>query len=200
MYNSSIARFATATFGVRVDHRSSVHLENTVVEANFSGGLSSVNGGYILLNGGAVRENAGHGISLHSGSTATIKGSASIASNVGFGIELEGRSLLSLAASTVTDNDFTGVFVRGGSSVSLNAGATISANQLSGISLMDTSLVHKTRNLADIHITDNGGYGIVCSLPPAVAQIVGFTFQQGNITGNALGNIDCPISPGPKAQ
>ena len=73
-------------------------------------------------------------------------------------------------------------------------------NTGSGISLMDTSLVHKNRSLADIHITNNGAWGLVCSVPPAVAQIVGFTFQTGDISGNASGNINCPISPGPLAQ
>jgi hypothetical protein len=37
-------------------------------------------------------------------------------------------------------------------------------------------------------------------VPPAVAQIVGFGSQQGNISGNGSGNINCPISPGPFAQ
>ena len=37
-------------------------------------------------------------------------------------------------------------------------------------------------------------------IQPAVAQVVGFTFETGNVSGNASGNIDCPVSPGPKAQ
>ena len=186
--------------GIRADHGSSVRLENTIVEANTGGGVAIQDGAYLFVTGGEVGQNIGNGISLGNGSVATVDGGARIASNGGWGVLVSARSLLSLGATTVTANGLTGVFVSGGSSVNLNAGATITANVLSGMSLMDTSLVQKHRALADIHITHNGGYGIVCSLPPAVAQVVGFTFETGNVSGNASGNIDCPVSPGPKAQ
>jgi hypothetical protein len=58
-----------------------------------------------------------------------------------------------------------------------------------GISLMDTSIVHKRRSLANIHITSNGGWGIVCSVPPAVAQIVGFHFQMVAAAGTVASQV-----------
>jgi hypothetical protein len=113
--------------------------------------------------------------------------------------EVHGYEPATGLAATVNSNGFDGLFLSGGSRVYLAAGTIISGNGRSGISLMDTSLAQKFRATFDIHITNNTKYGIVCSDPPAVAQIVGFTFQQGNVIGNPLGNIACPISPGPKA-
>ena len=187
-------------FGIIANNRSVVRLDNTIVENHTGAGIFATTGSHIVVTGGAVSNNQGNGMSVQSGSMAVIGGSAQIASNLTWGIGLDDGSSLQLGAATVTQNGVTGVFASGGSRVYLNAGATITANGGSGISLMDTSLAQKFRAIADIQITNNGAYGIVCSVPPAVAQVVGFTFQQGNVSGNALGQIDCPISPGPKAQ
>ena len=185
--------------GIQVARQSIVRLENVVAEANGGPGVSAATGSLAVINGGTVRNNTSDGVALFN-ATAEIGNSVVIASNGRYGISPSNHSVLSLNAATVTANAITGVFVSGGSHVSLGAGASITANTGSGISLMDTSIVHKHRSLADIHITNNGAWGIVCSVPPAVAQIVGFTFQTGDISGNPSGNINCPISPGPLAQ
>ena len=187
-----------AGFGIQVDHHGIVRLQQTVVEANGSGVVAR-NGGLVYIDGGVIRNNAGDGVGLND-ATAHIRGSATISSNGFRGVSVSNHSVLSLDAATITGSALTGVFVSGASMVALEDGATITANTGSGISLMDTSIVQKRRSLADIHITNNGGWGIVCSVPPAVAQIVGFGTQQGNISGNGSGNISCPISPGPFAQ
>jgi len=183
--------------GIQIARQSIVRLENTVVELNGSG-VSATTGALAVINGGAVQNNSGDGVVL-TDATGEIGGSAVVASNGRYGISPSHHAVLSLNDATVTANTITGVFVTGGSLVSLGAGATITGNMGSGISLMDTSLVHKHRALADIHITNNGSWGVVCSLPPAVAQIIGFTLT-GDISGNASGNINCPISPGPLSQ
>jgi outer membrane murein-binding lipoprotein Lpp len=185
--------------GVDVDHESIVRLESTHVEANGTG-VSAKNGGHVFISGGALQNNLpGDGLQLEAAS-ADIGNGALITGNGRYGISLTAAATLRVGAATISSSGITGIFVNGGSLVHLGSGATITANTQSGISLMDTSLVMKHRALADIHVTNNGLYGIVCSLPPAVNQIVGFTFQTGDISGNPSGNINCPISPGPFSQ
>jgi len=186
--------------GIVVSHQGLVRLGETVVENNAADGVSATNGAQVVVGGGAVRNNGRDGLSLNAGAAAALDGSAEIASNARYGISLAAGSWLALNAATITGSALTGIFVGGASTVALQKGATITANTSSGISLMDTSLVTKHRGEADIHITNNGGYGVVCSGQPAVAQIVGFTFETGDISGNASGNINCPISPGPFSQ
>jgi hypothetical protein len=193
-------RIRGTSIGVRADHGSLVRLENTVVEQNSNDGVLATNGAAVYMTGGVIRNNGAHGLHLQAGASAEASGAATVAANNGNGVLLEGNSRLHLGAATITESAFTGVHASGASLVYLSSGATITANTMSGITLLDTSLVQKFRAEANIHVTSNGGYGIVCSVPPAVAQVVGFTFQQGDVSGNALGNIDCPISPGPKAQ
>lgn len=189
----------TGGFGIEANHRSTVRLDNTTIADGGNSAVWAQNGSHIVVNGGSIRNSGGNGISLHSGSSAVVGGGAQISGSAGDGISAADGSSLRLGAATVNGNGFDGVFLSGGSRVYLAAGATINGNGRSGISLMDTSLAQKYRTTADIQITNNTKYGIVCSDPPAVAQIVGFTFQHGNISGNPLGNIACPISPGPKA-
>ena len=201
--HSSQARFTDCVIrtGVVARHRSVVRLENSLIA---NGAVSLEGGSHLIMTGGEISNSLGNGISLRAGSTALIDGGALIAGNTGDGVNGDDGSSVSLGVATITDNGtlggaFAGVFLRGDSRVYLSAGAIISANRGSGITLMDTSLAQKHRAEADIHITNNTGFGIGCSVPPAVAQVVGFTFQQGDVSGNAKGNIECPISPGPRA-
>jgi hypothetical protein len=186
--------------GILAEHQAIVQLQNTVVENNTSTGVSATTASHVLMSGGVIQNNAVDGLALRTGASASVGDSATIASSGRYGISVDNDSVLSLNAATVTASTLTGIFVSGGSTIELEKGATITANLGSGISLMDTSLVHKRRGEADVHITNNGAFGVVCSQPPAVSQIVGFTFQTGDISGNGQGDINCPISPGPLAQ
>lgn len=196
--HSSQARFTDCviTTAVFARHQSTIHLDNTLIA---NSGVSAENGSRLIITGGEISHNPGNGINLRAGSTALIDGDALIAGNAGDGVNGDDGSSVVLGVATITDNGtlggaFAGVFLKGDSRVFLSSGATITANRGSGITLMDTSLAQKHRAEANIHITNNTGFGIGCSVPPAVAQVVGFTFQQGDVSGNARGNIECPLT------
>ena len=193
------------TRGVHADHQAVVGIQTSLLTNNFGAGASAANGSHLSIEGGTIQDTSGGdlsgvGVVIETGSTATIGASAIIKSSGFRGISLSRNSVLTLNDATITGSALTGIFASGGATIVLGKGATITTNLGSGISLMDTSIVHKNRSEADIHITNNGGWGIACSLDPAVAQIVGFAFQTGDISGNAAGNINCRISPGPLAQ
>jgi hypothetical protein len=183
--------------GVSIDHQGIVRLENTVVENSAGHAALAVHGAQLFMSGGALRGSASDGLALRAGASADVRGAAEIASSGAYGVILNSGSTLAFEAATVTGSAFSGIFVSGGSRVSLGRGAVITANTRNGITLTDTSVAQKLRSETDIHITNNGQFGVGCSAAPAAALLVGFGINTGNISGNGQGNINCAMSPVP---
>jgi len=93
----------------------------------------------------------------------------------------------------VEDNRSSGIMVYGGAS--LRADELIVRNNTGhGIGIGDLSTVSVGPAGETAQITDNGGWGISCAGPPAVAVLGGQgLFNPSNIvfSGNVLGDTNC---------
>jgi len=197
--HAEVANCILSNNGTAVDvrTRSLIQLFDTVMEDNAVHGIDAGSGSHVFMGGGAIRNNASDGFVLSGGATALIDGAAQIASNGAYGLWLNQRSQVTLRNSTITGSAFSGALVNGGSTLALDDGAVITANTRNGVSLTDTSVLQKRRGLIDIHVTNNGQYGVSCSPSPAVAMLAGFTGNVGDISGNPAGDVNCPMSPAP---
>jgi hypothetical protein len=188
--------------GIVVGHQGMLQLTNSTVEDNTNGGIAASDGAHVFMSGGVVRNHVGHGVSVGSGATARFTNGALITANQGDGIGVDGGSMVAFGPATASANGssaglYAGIAVRGGSMVSLSGGATIDGNSGNGLMLTDTSVAQKSRVETNIQITNNLGWGVACSPAPAVAQLYGFNVNEGTITGNSSGGINCPKSPPP---
>ena len=188
--------------GVVADHEALVRLLNTTIENNGGSGITASNGAHVLMSGGAVRNHPVDGVNLNGGATAQFTGGVVVTANAGDGIHLTAGSIVSFGPAIASANGtavgaYAGIFATGASIVSLAGGTVITENMGSGITLLDTSIAQKGRGETSIQITNNQHYGIGCSPSPAVAQLQGFNVNEGTITGNGRGAINCPKSPGP---
>jgi hypothetical protein len=141
-----------------------------------------------------IRGSPGPGLLLTGGSIGGFGRGGRIANNQ-TGVVVSGGSVLQFGGFTVENNVGDGVLVRDGSAVVFaaraNAEVSIRGNQGNGLTLRDTSVATL---IPQLQILDNGGWGILCSPPPAVAQITG---AAGSVSGNKLGGVNCPTNPGP---
>lgn len=114
-------------------------------------------------------------------------------------VGLYGGSVLRLGNASVSDNRGNGLFVAIGSVVWLEGGAVINGNGGHGISASDGGIVGKFFVITNIQINNNGAWGISCSAAPGTAHLYGLppTASPITTTGNALGGINCPVSPVP---
>jgi hypothetical protein len=87
----------------------------------------------------------------------------------------------------VLEYNGTGIGATGMSSMLLGDGVTIQLNRGDGIHMADISVAIAWGNPL---IQNNQGWGVSCGAAPAVAQIGTSTF--GTVTGNALGEVNCP--------
>lgn len=197
--NVTIAGNAT---GVRVDLNSQVRLGgNTIVENNTGDAVTAWNGGSILILGGQIRNNTGHGLRLQRAAGNVTGGAVVTGNGGGFGVMgVYAGSVLTLGSARIDNNlgPRAGVFLVGGSTLWLEAGARITGNAGNGVSALDTSVVGKLRSTTDVKVTGNAGWGISCSPSPSVAQLTSFppVGQHIDLSGNALGTHNCPSSPG----
>jgi hypothetical protein len=129
------------------------------------------------------------GVSVGSGGRLRLSG-FSIAGNRSEGLVASDGANVFLAAGVVEGNVGHGVRMEGGSILSHLSQATIRNNGGSGISLADTSITRGGSSQA--FITGNGGWGIFCAGPPAVAQVTPPGFSAANVTGNSAGASNCP--------
>jgi hypothetical protein len=176
--------------GLLVHGRAEV--SGTVVEANRSG-VDVVGAGVLQLNGGGVTSNTGFGVRAWRGSTALLVGT-SISGNGSDGLAAVVGSSVEVGA-TIEDNGRNGIYVADGSVVrvadnSISTGpTTIRNNRRDGIFVDDTSTVEWPR--VDVSVTGNGGWGVFCADPPAVAMVQG-GFSAATVAGNAAGQLHCP--------
>ena len=176
--------------GVFVDD-GAVRLQNTTVDGHPGSGVFAWVGSTVRMGNSIIQNTGNVGLALHHGATAQVGGGSRFTSNR-FGVGLYFGAILHLQDATVENSIFAGVIATGGS-VALLSGSLIRTNGGDGIILSDTSVVGFEGGTGQI--INNGGFGIHCSGPPAVAQISTGLGGIGTVSGNAAGQIACPISP-----
>jgi hypothetical protein len=128
------------------------------------------------VNGGTISNSHTFAVHAHEGGSIMLAGGvlvtdtgfhAVVAQNAGSGVEVGVGSTLAMQRATIKQNGGHGIHLAGTSSAAFGGG--------------------------DNTITGNGGWGITCDGPPAVAQIqVGQGI--GDVSGNAAGQISCPTT------
>jgi hypothetical protein len=169
-----------------------VDLSSTTVEGNAILGIQAMSGSLLRLRGSFIQNNGG-GLGIANGSFLLLDGGTQVVSN-GSGASVNFGSTLHVGTARVENNDMSGVDLAGGSVAHFGFGGGVGVvrnNGGHGLLLLDTSVASAAFEGGTAQIVDNGGFGILCSGPPAVAQIVG---QIGTVSGNTLGDINCPIS------
>jgi hypothetical protein len=174
--------------GLTLDNGGVVELQNTNVTGNFDG-ISANGGSSVRVIGGRIA-NTRIGVGLYTGSTVSLDGGALVtgnqsASNVRFGATLNTRT-------ATIENNGGGISVKGGSSLLLGGNTIIQNNTGHGVTLEDTSVVGVLGS-DQPQIINNTGWGVRCAAAPAVAMIA--SGGAGIITGNAMGQTNCPVSP-----
>lgn len=169
-----------------------VDVGTTTVEGNTVVGIQAMSGSILRLNNSVIQTN-GSALDVANGSFALLDGGTRLVSN-GSGGSASFGSTLHVGNTIVESNGGAGLSLTGGSVVHFGfAGGVgvIRANTGHGMQVRDTSVASSLFEGGSAQITNNGGFGVFCSGPPAVAQIVG---QIGTVSGNVAGQINCPVS------
>ena len=159
-----------AAVGVTAFEGATVTLNESEILGNGSHGVRGLANGTVGLNTSRVADNKGDGAQFGTGSMLNAR-DATIEGNGAAGISAEQGSVVVAIDSVVRDNASDGMRLEG-----LSNG---SAGEFPG------GLVGQ--------IVDNGGFGIRCSAPPAVAAAqYQDILASPDLSGNALGPTNCP--------
>ena len=170
----------------------SIEIQNAIVEKNQSSGVWAMDGGSISISGTntKIRDNEFGGVVAWSGATVNMRDGVEVSNNQWHGVVGEYGGVVGVGDGTIIDgNRDAGIYLRGGS-VAHIGDSVISNSGWDGILINDTSLATLS---GGNEIRYNGGHGISCQPPPAVAQIAG-------VPGTVLDNesdpqINCPATP-----
>jgi parallel beta helix pectate lyase-like protein len=172
--------------GVSADHGGSVNLQNATVQNSGNTGVMAFSGGSAFIgSNGLVQNNRFGGVDANAG-TADVEGHVT---GNGCGVCAENGGRLTIQNGALVDGNGTGVQLGVGASFAMQQ-ATIRNNTNDGVHLQGTASGMFNDNNT---ITGNGGWGIFCDGPPAVAQIQA-PQGVGNVSGNSAGQIDCPTT------
>lgn len=173
-------------------------LRQDTIEGNGGTGVLAWLGGVAEIQGCTIQGNVKSGASAISNGTVWLDGGTVVSGNQG-GAYAWG-STLQLGAVTIQANNGDGVVLIAGSSLQLNGAnspSVIINNSGNGITAQDTSALG-TNDQTGIRISGNGGWGVFCSPPPAVAQITAgpaagsFSLTGTSVFNNHQGQISCP--------
>lgn len=161
---------------------------DTLIANNEFSGVSS-SGGNLFVSGDTIITGSIYGVMIGRGSSAGISGSVIVENNQDTGISaFEGSTIL--ASDVIVRNNGSGFSAGDLSTLSIWSSQII-GNHSDGISVWDLSTVHVW---STTQIIDNGGWGIRCEGPPAIAVLGG----QGNFdpdeivfSGNTSGDTNC---------
>lgn len=172
-------------YGVTVGRNSYGFISGSTIEdCKFSCLSASENGG-VKFYSGLIRNSLLWGVTSSSGGIVRLGGDEEgddvFVRNNNIGAFVTDGGLIQLQKVIVENNAGDGVVVKGGSNLAIDW-SIIQGNSGHGISLSDTSVALGGQN----QIINNGGYGITCAPP---SQIGGNT---GTVSGNTLGQINCP--------
>lgn len=167
-----------------------VDVRNTTVSGSAVVGIQANSGSILRLNSNSVVQGNVYGLDIADGSFALLDGGTLVDGN---GVSVSFGSTLQVGNAIVRNSGGAGVTLTGGSVAHFGFGGglgVISGHASHGMLLRDTSVASSFFSGGAAQITDNGGFGVFCSGPPAVAQIVG---QIGIVTGNTSGQSNCPV-------
>jgi hypothetical protein len=177
--------------GVAVGIGSTAELNNTTVEYSTATGVHAFIGGSVGIgNGSLIQYNGQGGVVAHAG--AVNLAGADIANNRGAGVSTFDGGRVNMQNGTIIENNTgDGVTIFGGGAVSMQGPNFIRNNAGDGVHVRDTSIALFGDLPSANQIVGNGGWGVVCDGPPAVAQMTG---PPGNVSGNGAGQVNCPSS------
>lgn len=139
-------------------------IENAQEGAKFGIGTDHV--GTIPIDGGTIQNSGTVGVQANGGQVDI--GGTRIVNSQGDGIHAHAGAILRVG------------------------GATIENNGGHGIHISDVSLGSFDPSADPSQILNNGGWGVFCDGPPAVAMVSG---APGNVDGNTDGQVSCPNTP-----
>lgn len=182
-----------ANAGVVISH-GSLALNFSTVEGSASDGVDVEWGGAVFLNHATVRNNGRNGVSVVDGGTALVEGGATIESNTGNGVLLSQGGFLKVGdSSIIRGNAGNGIYVESGNVAVGDADgpALVENNKGDGL-FMRTNSVASFGNV-DTKITGNSGHGILCARIPANPLLFN---PIGAVSGNGKApQVSCNISP-----
>jgi hypothetical protein len=185
-YVSGSSSHGVVIFGGELD------VVNTTVEGSAIDGIQAISRSTLRLQSSVIQNN-GFALDISDGSFALLDGNTQVINNRG-NVGVTFGSMLHVGNAIVENNAHGGISLMGGSVAHFGFGgglAVISGNSGDGLQLRDTSEASSLQEGWTVQIVNNTGFGVFCSGPPAVAQIVG---QLGTVTGNTVGQINCPVS------
>lgn len=160
-------------FGVYAAEGGTVYIWRSTVSDN-GRGVSANGGASVQIRESKVENNRQNGVEALHNSEVAISNDSRVAGNGEDGIMAAFSSAANIVDTTVENNLGRGINVNNGSTVGLFAesrGVQVTANGADGVLLQDFSLgffvAHAPQSL---QITGNGGWGINCAGPSAVAS------------------------------
>lgn len=173
--------------GAQADTGGSITVGAATIQDSAGTGLFAFQGGSVAaFNGSLIKDNRQGGVGANAGVAQISGGRVSGNSPMGT-LAYNGGALTIQDGAVVEDNTGSGVQLGVASTLAVQQ-ATIRRNTGHGISANDTSVIGGQGN----EIVDNGGWGVWCQGPPAVAMISTAPGGLGNISGNAAGDENCP--------
>ncbi len=179
--------------GTGVAAGASISVTDSEIVDNQDGGAVVYPGGNLDLSSTLVANNPGFAGVVSFGGQLGMDGDTRIVGNDGGGVALSspGSSLeIGAGPVRVEDNSGDGIAVAGGSALRTGE-VTVRNNGGNGIRIGDLSTADVSETS---QIVDNGGWGISCEGPPAVAVLGGqvlFFSGTPDLTGNASGPTNC---------
>lgn len=161
------------------------------IHDNDADGLIAFGGSSIVVKGGTIADNHGHG-----GAIAQDGGFVGLYGVTVTGQDAEGvvgysAGTIDVQQSHLDANGGVGLALFGGSVARLESSTTVNDNGGSGISLEDVSVL--TINEASVEVAFNDGKGVTCAPSPAVAM-VHLPPSYTGIHDNTGGDLSCPTA------
>ena len=205
-----------ATFGVHVNSESVLDIRNCEITDNgeiglFAGGVGSATilvqdsyvarsetgiganpGGNVRISGCVIEQNLHSGVMAYGGEIVLHGGETHIADN-GQGIQYGNGASGYIYNAIIENNASQGISLSGGSNITAY-NAIVRNNGADGILVRDLSTIAIHVRDGDMEIINNGGWGINCEGPPAIAVLGGqglFNPAEIVFSGNVLGDTTC---------
>jgi parallel beta-helix repeat protein len=185
--------------GISIAHSGSAYMLNNTMRLNGQGtgrpGVKVYQATGRLVGGNTIEDNGGHGVEVDLGALFqgvgdwnVTTGPDLIRGNAYSGISGWNSASLDIRKATVTNNTQNGIVLSLQSTLRIYD-STVTGNSWDGIRLYDGSSVARySTNTPLASITNNSGWGIICS---GGSTLVGGTGASG-VSGNLLGQVNCP--------
>ncbi len=167
-----------------------LQITNSTVEGSMDWGVSIIDNAHADVFDTAIRDNE-VGVFMRMNASALIGTGGLISDNRGAGIRVWDGSTLNLGVNATVENNLSHGVLVSGNSVVIPMLTAIRGNQGDGIRLRDTSLAGSWAG-QEPTITANTGWGVYCESFPGDARLQSPGYGITDVSGNALGQIECP--------